>query len=411
MGQITSLALQPIQRPSEEPESPLVNRTALRFTSQKMEKKRSKSKSKSRSSTPKPIPNSTDQTINPSNQVEIKKEQLEETSRKDTEGKNSKSPEKKVDEDTVMTTTTLGTDASKEDMELEAELNASLGMVPEGEESGNGDLVEKENSSNKHEENGKKSTTRRQSASNASGKDAKVDESEDDDNDSLFGGGDEDDAEGEEDVDAEGDDDDVPLSQSTNVDLENKTKGDSLALPGLSIGSNGAADGPKASTNGKKENGTKTSKASSSTTTKSNLKSQPIISSFDSDLKTFSNDVLLTSTLTGQVILYDRRVKPTLIGTGDGSSSQVKGVRSLPLPSKTPPWCQKACWSPNGDKIFVGRRNESVDEWDLRMIPDNDDSNQFVRSNPKMLRSLKLPSGSGPVSSVAAMPNGRHVLW
>jgi len=38
-----------------------------------------------------------------------------------------------------------------------------------------------------------------------------------------------------------------------------------------------------------------------------------------------------------------------------------------------------------------------VDEWD------------FVSG--KFIKSLKMPSGSGPVSYVLSMPNGKHIIW
>lgn len=136
---------------------------------------------------------------------------------------------------------------------------------------------------------------------------------------------------------------------------------------------------------------------------------------FDGDVSRFSNDILLTSTLGGQVMLWDRRVKSTASGTSHSrDASGGGGVRALPLPEKTPPWCASACWSARGDRIYVGRRNESVDEWDLRMIPDagtGTGNRPGGIANPRFVRSLRFPQGSGPVSALAAMPNGSHIVW
>lgn len=116
-------------------------------------------------------------------------------------------------------------------------------------------------------------------------------------------------------------------------------------------------------------------------------------SSFDAPLTTFSQDVMLSSSLSGQVILWDLRCRNYT--SADGGA---RGVHSLALPSKVPPWCQSAIFNSTGDKVYVGRRNETVDEWDLRM------------PSARYTRSLRLPSGSGPVYSLAPMPNRRHIV-
>lgn len=68
-------------------------------------------------------------------------------------------------------------------------------------------------------------------------------------------------------------------------------------------------------------------------------------------------------------------------------------------PRNVPPWCMNACWSPDGNCIYAGRRNGTVEEFSLH------------RGLQGVERSFKLPYGSGPVSAVRAMPNGRHLIW
>ncbi|KAL8672980.1 MAG: hypothetical protein Q9168_002574 [Polycauliona sp. 1 TL-2023] len=68
-------------------------------------------------------------------------------------------------------------------------------------------------------------------------------------------------------------------------------------------------------------------------------------------------------------------------------------------PRNVPPWCMNACWSPDGNFIYAGRRNGTVEEFSLH---------KGLRGAE---RSFKLPHGSGPVSAVRAMPNGRHLIW
>ncbi|KAI4109437.1 MAG: hypothetical protein L6R37_000594 [Teloschistes peruensis] len=67
-------------------------------------------------------------------------------------------------------------------------------------------------------------------------------------------------------------------------------------------------------------------------------------------------------------------------------------------PRNVPPWCMNACWSPDGNCIYAGRRNGTVEEFSMH------------RGLQGVERSFKLPYGSGPVSAVRAMPNGRHLI-
>ncbi|CAG8613978.1 6342_t:CDS:10 [Dentiscutata heterogama] len=96
-----------------------------------------------------------------------------------------------------------------------------------------------------------------------------------------------------------------------------------------------------------------------------------------------SRDILLTTSIDGNCLVWDKR-----------SANLIP--RKLPLPEKTPPWCLSACWSADGNKIYSGRRNGTVDEWDF--------------ASGKFIRSFKMPSNSGPVSCVASMPNGKHIV-
>ncbi|GAV54817.1 hypothetical protein ZYGR_0AS01400 [Zygosaccharomyces rouxii] len=98
----------------------------------------------------------------------------------------------------------------------------------------------------------------------------------------------------------------------------------------------------------------------------------------------YDESVFMTSGLNGSVHIWDRRTTNA-------------PVLKLERGPKVPPWCQSACWSMDGDHIYVGRRNAVVEEFDLK--------NPTQPSN-----TLKLPGISGPVSCVKAMPNNRQVL-
>lgn len=68
-------------------------------------------------------------------------------------------------------------------------------------------------------------------------------------------------------------------------------------------------------------------------------------------------------------------------------------------PRNVPPWCMSACWSPDGNYIYAGRRNGTVEEFSLH---------KGLRNS---VRSFKFPQGSGPVTALKSMPNGRHLVW
>lgn len=340
--------------------------------------------------------------------------------------------------------------STAEDLAFEVELQKSLGM-----EAGQADPFAltlesvKEGDSIGEAELGEQSKSRRPSKA----------DSDEGDNDSLFGGGSEDvagaddgigdtdedaDADGELDAEGEDDDDDgnddgedededdvQPLSRSI------KTTSGQNAIAGVKFsGRAGGSGSSRASTVTASttplplpQSGAATSNQTASdkplanaTAPESGLSrlSRPAvpglttIDGFDADYTQFSNDVFLSTTLGGQAIIWDRRVP--------SSAELRKGVRALPLPEKTPPWCASAIWAPDGERIYIGRRNEGVEEWDMRMLSENEASGDLYSSlsyswapprrrvNPGLRRTLRFPSSSGPVTSLACMPNGRHLV-
>ncbi|KAJ2836862.1 Transcription factor spt8 [Coemansia erecta] len=97
-----------------------------------------------------------------------------------------------------------------------------------------------------------------------------------------------------------------------------------------------------------------------------------------------ASPVLLTTSIDGQCLLWDMRAPKAL-------------PQSFHLPKKTPPWATSACWSCDGRRIYVGRRNNTVDEYELGM-----------GSQPS--RTLKLPMNSGLVTALAMMGNNRSLV-
>ncbi|KAJ3324464.1 Transcription factor spt8 [Boothiomyces sp. JEL0866] len=96
-----------------------------------------------------------------------------------------------------------------------------------------------------------------------------------------------------------------------------------------------------------------------------------------------SPNVFLANCFDGSIYIYDIRKRDGFVRK---IAASVSGA---------PAWSISACWSPDGTKMYVGRRNASVDEIDF--------------ASGGLIQTLKLPSSSGRVSSVAALPS-RHLL-
>ncbi|KIO28166.1 hypothetical protein M407DRAFT_184089 [Tulasnella calospora MUT 4182] len=105
-----------------------------------------------------------------------------------------------------------------------------------------------------------------------------------------------------------------------------------------------------------------------------------------------SPDIVMTAYIDGQVLLWDRR-----------NPSQSKPLR-LEMGEKSPPWCVSACWSSNGHEIYAGRRIGTIDVWDIRQ------AGASSASGPRLLKSLRNPASSGPVTCVAGFPDGQHLV-
>ncbi|KAI2627199.1 WD40-repeat-containing domain protein [Xylaria nigripes] len=102
-----------------------------------------------------------------------------------------------------------------------------------------------------------------------------------------------------------------------------------------------------------------------------------------------SDSTFLSASIDGTIRIWDRRVQKPVARIGNRS-----GV---------PPWCMGACWSPDGNWIYAGRRNGTVEEFSIQKA-------RGGRSGWQPERVLKFPAGSGPISCVRPMPNGRHLV-
>ena len=111
----------------------------------------------------------------------------------------------------------------------------------------------------------------------------------------------------------------------------------------------------------------------------------PSIPAQTQDAVATSDSTFLAAAIDGPIRIWDRRMETP--------------VAHIPNRPGVPPWCMSACWSPDGNYLYAGRRNGTVEEFSLH---------KGVR---EPTRTFKFPHGSGAVSAVKAMPNGRHLIW
>ncbi|EGZ77172.1 WD40 repeat-like protein [Neurospora tetrasperma FGSC 2509] len=103
------------------------------------------------------------------------------------------------------------------------------------------------------------------------------------------------------------------------------------------------------------------------------------------DTQTAPN-IFMAASIDGTIRIWDRRVPDPVARIGNR-----RGV---------PPWCMGACWSVDGNWIYAGRRNGTVEEFSIHK----------ARGGWQPERTLKFPNGSGAVSCVRPMANGRHII-
>jgi transcriptional activator SPT8 len=190
-------------------------------------------------------------------------------------------------------------------------------------------------------------------------------------------------------------DDDDEFSRAIGVDMNNQDRdgpadismGDADAMAVDSVNGTGASE-PKSDEN----------QDANGVTIPSSLQTNGIILEKDpessstatlapetQDAVATSDSTFLAASIDGPLRVWDRR--------------QPNAVARIPTRTGVPPWCMAACWSPDGNFIYAGRRNGTVEEFSLH------------KGLKAAERTFKFPQGSGAVSAVRAMPNGRHLIW
>lgn len=99
-----------------------------------------------------------------------------------------------------------------------------------------------------------------------------------------------------------------------------------------------------------------------------------------------SDNIFLSSSIDGSINVWDSRI-----------TYKSNCVEKFPVLAHTPPWCMSATWSADGDSIFVGRRNSTIEEYDIRYPT-------------KVSKLMKFPAASGSISVVRTLPNRNYIL-
>lgn len=108
-----------------------------------------------------------------------------------------------------------------------------------------------------------------------------------------------------------------------------------------------------------------------------------------------SDSIFMSSSFDGTINIWDARV------------STSSAVIRIGVPDGVPPWCMTSAWSNDGDKVYVGRRNSTVEELSLRMPHKQGYGSLAI---PNVAKCLQFPKISGPVSALAVMPNDNFLL-
>lgn len=110
-----------------------------------------------------------------------------------------------------------------------------------------------------------------------------------------------------------------------------------------------------------------------------------------------NSNIFMSSSIDGTINIWDiRTANPVIrIGVSEG----------------TPPWCMSLSWSNNGDFIYAGRRNSTIEEISIKMPHKKSNSGHHKDTMiPNISKLLQFPKISGPVSALSTMPNDDFLL-
>ncbi|KAG5417726.1 SPT8 [Candida metapsilosis] len=110
-----------------------------------------------------------------------------------------------------------------------------------------------------------------------------------------------------------------------------------------------------------------------------------------------NSNIFMSSSIDGTINIWDIRLNQPVIRLG--------------VSEGTPPWCMSSTWSNDGDFIYAGRRNSTIDELSIKMPHKRSQSGHHKDTMvPNVSKLLQFPKISGPVSALSTMPNKDFLL-
>ncbi|CCG24374.1 Spt8 protein [Candida orthopsilosis Co 90-125] len=110
-----------------------------------------------------------------------------------------------------------------------------------------------------------------------------------------------------------------------------------------------------------------------------------------------NSNIFMSSSIDGTINIWDVRLNQPVIRLG--------------VSEGTPPWCMSSTWSNDGDFIYAGRRNSTIEEISIKMPHTRSKSGHHKDTMvPNVSKLLQFPKISGPVSALSTMPNKDFLL-
>ncbi|RCK64776.1 Transcription factor SPT8 [Candida viswanathii] len=110
-----------------------------------------------------------------------------------------------------------------------------------------------------------------------------------------------------------------------------------------------------------------------------------------------NSNIFMSSSIDGTINIWDVRTANPVIRLG--------------VSEGTPPWCMSLSWSNNGDFIYAGRRNSTIEEISIKMPHTRSNAGHHTETMaPNVSKLLAFPKISGPVSALSTMPNDDFLL-
>lgn len=115
------------------------------------------------------------------------------------------------------------------------------------------------------------------------------------------------------------------------------------------------------------------------------------------NILTKDENIFLSTTIDGKINIWDLR--------------DSKLVLQMGVSSEILPWCMSSTWSNCGEYIYAGRRNSLIEEISIKMPTKNTMNKNIGQRNVPFTSNLfLLPKMSGPVYSIATMPNNNFLI-